>query len=99
TGVESEIPFAIPHAGYEYTIKSVIAIAILIKPVSFMLASNPNSEVFAKVVLIPAIKSDSQDSMLLYKIVQMINKPSIIAHILKLGKKEEILKYILLYKY
>ncbi|MEM3509572.1 MAG: PTS sugar transporter subunit IIA, partial [Nitrososphaerota archaeon] len=77
TGVESEIPFAIPHAGYEYTIKSVIAIAVLNEPIVFGLMSNSSKLIFARIVVIPATTSEPADVGLFYRIVEKINKKAI----------------------
>ncbi|BAL81580.1 BglG family transcription antiterminator [Caldisericum exile] len=94
TGIESPIPFAIPHAESEYTQKSVIAIILLKKPISFNLASDKNKSILVPIVILPAISNNEEDGILLYKVIEKLNNLEIAKSILKLSQPEKISKLL-----
>ncbi|MGC8690753.1 MAG: BglG family transcription antiterminator [Caldisericum sp.] len=94
TGIESPIPFAIPHAESEYTLKSVIVIVLLKKPLLFNLTSDKNKSVPVSIVVLPAISNKEEDGKMLYKVIEKLNKPDIAKEILESNQSDKILRLL-----
>jgi transcriptional antiterminator len=61
TGINTEIPIAIPHSGPEFTIKKGLAIATLKNPVKFHEMGNPEKSLDVRIVIMPVLTGKEED--------------------------------------
>lgn len=96
TGVQSEVPFAMPHTDPEYVIEDSISIAILNKPVVFQDMSDPEKFVLAQVVFLLAFSKGEKHLEALQKIVQLATDTEMVK---KLMSYDEENQFEFLHKY
>jgi mannitol/fructose-specific phosphotransferase system IIA component (Ntr-type) len=95
TGMSTEIPMAIPHAGPEFTIKKGIALATLKFPVQFRNMGDPNKLLDVRIVLIPALTGNEEDGREFYEILERLKDRKVAEELLKYDSKEKIKRILL----
>jgi mannitol/fructose-specific phosphotransferase system IIA component (Ntr-type) len=94
TGMSTEIPMAIPHAGPEFTIKKGIALATLKYPVQFRNMGDPNKLLDVRIVLMPVLTGNEEDGREFYEILERLKDRKVAEELLECDSKERIRKII-----
>lgn len=94
TGINMEIPIAIPHAGPEFTIKRGLAIATLKYPVKFREMGNPDHLLDVKIVLIPVLKGEEDDGKAFYKVIEKLRDKKLLEKVMQSTSYQDIKKII-----
>ena len=94
TGMSTEIPIAIPHAGPEFTIKKGIVIATLKFPLQFRDMGDPNKLLDVRIVLMPALTGNEEDGREFYEILERLKDRKIAEELVECDSKERIRKII-----
>jgi mannitol operon transcriptional antiterminator len=70
TGLNMDIPIAIPHGGPEFTIRKGFAIATLKNPVKFREMGNLAKALDVRIVIVPALTGKEEDGNGFYELIQ-----------------------------
>jgi len=72
TGLNMDIPIAIPHGGPEFTIRKGFAIATLKNPVKFREMGNLAKALDVRIVIVPALTGKEEDGNGFYELIQKL---------------------------
>jgi len=72
TGINTEIPIAIPHSGPEFTIKKGLAIVTLKNLVKFHEMGNPEKSLDVRIVIMPVLTGKEGDGKEFYEVIQKL---------------------------
>jgi mannitol operon transcriptional antiterminator len=72
TGINTDIPIAIPHAGPGFTIKKGLAIATLKNPVKFREMGNPQKSLDVRIVIMPVLTGKEENGKEFYEVIQKL---------------------------
>ncbi|RIE16275.1 BglG family transcription antiterminator [Candidatus Cryosericum septentrionale] len=72
TGINTDIPIAIPHTSPEFTIKKGLAIATLKNPVKFREMGNPQKSLDVRIVITPVLTGKEEDGKEFYEVIQKL---------------------------
>jgi len=89
TGINTNVPFAIPHTNPEFTIRKGIAVATLKRPVTFCEMGNPDRSLDVSIVLMPALTGRETDQKELYRMLQLLEDPRTANALLQSRSKQE----------
>ncbi|MGC8721954.1 MAG: BglG family transcription antiterminator [Caldisericaceae bacterium] len=92
TGINADIPIAIPHAGPEFTVKKGFALATLKSPVSFKEMRNPENSLDVDIIIMPVLTGAEEDSKDLYGLLEKIRVKKIASELLEFSSSQEIEK-------
>jgi PTS system galactitol-specific IIA component len=95
TGMSTEIPMAIPHAGPEFTIKKGIALATLKFPVQLRDMGDPNKLLDVRIVLMPALTGNEEDGREFYEILEKLKDKKVAEELLECDSQEKIKRILL----
>ncbi|RLG40152.1 MAG: PTS sugar transporter subunit IIA [Thermoproteota archaeon] len=92
TGLElmGGINVALPHAGVEHVIRPALAVAKLKKEVKFRRMDEPDSEIWVKIVFMPAIKDPHSYIIILQKLVEIFKNPKLMKEIAETDEPSKI---------
>ncbi len=99
TGLETETPIAIPHAEATYTIKEGIAIATLKNPVEFYAMGDPKKILKVKIVIMPALSSNTEKNAIFYEILKGLKNTELTKKIIGCKTAYEIKTLLVKYIY
>jgi mannitol operon transcriptional antiterminator len=94
TGMNTEIPIAIPHAGPEFTIKKGLAIATLKYPVKFREMGNPEKVLDVRIVIMPVLTGKEEDGKEFYELLQRLRDKKLLEEVMQSMSRPEIKKII-----
>lgn len=95
TGLDvNGIGVAIPHTDVDHVIKPGIAIAILDKPVDFILMGSDDDHVDVKIIFMLAVVNPSEHLGQLQKILAIIQDTEVLNKLLKVVNKNEIIEIV-----
>jgi len=92
TGINTEVPFAIPHAGPEFTIKKGLAIATLKQPVKFREMGNPERVLDVRIVIMSALTGKEEAGKEFYKIIQRLKENKTAKKLLQCNSSQTVKK-------
>lgn len=92
TGINTEIPVAIPHAGPEFTIKKGLAIATLKHPVKFREMGNPEKSLDVRIVIMPVLTGKEEDGKEFYEMLEKMKDKKIADRLLECNSPQDIAK-------
>lgn len=72
TGINMDIPIAIPHGGPEFTIRKGFAIATLKNPVKFREMGNSAKALDVRIVIVPTLTGKEEDGNGFYELIQKL---------------------------
>jgi PTS system galactitol-specific IIA component len=94
TGMNTEIPIAIPHAGPEFTIKKGLAIATLKYPVKFREMGNPEKVLDVRIVIMPVLTGKETDGKEFYEMLEKIKDKKIADELLECDSPQKVEKVL-----
>jgi mannitol/fructose-specific phosphotransferase system IIA component (Ntr-type)/galactitol-specific phosphotransferase system IIB component len=92
TGMNTEIPIAIPHAGPEFTINKGLAIATLKHPVKFREMGDTEKTLDVRIVIMPVLTGKETDGKELYEMLDKIKDKKIADELLECNSPQDIAK-------
>ncbi len=94
TGINTEIPIAIPHAGPEFTIKKGFAIATLKNPIKFREMGNPQKSLDVRIVIMPVLTGKEEDGKEFYEVIQKLKDKQLLEKVMQSMSHPEIRKML-----
>lgn len=100
TGLNMDIPIAIPHGGPEFTIRKGFAIATLKNPVKFREMGNSAKVLDVRIVIVPALTGNEEDGNGFYELIQKLKDYKLTHALLQYCSSQDIKRVLrqLLYK-
>lgn len=90
TGINTGIPFAIPHTEPKFTLKKGVAVATLKHPVKFREMGNPEKSLNVSIVLMPVLTDRESDEREFYRMLQLLEDPKVATALLQSHSAREI---------
>ena len=90
TGINTSVPFAIPHTNPELTIRKGLAVATLKHPVKFREMGNPEKSLDVAIVLMPVLTGKESDQKEFYRMLQLLEDPRVANALLRSQSAQEM---------
>jgi activator of the mannose operon (transcriptional antiterminator) len=90
TGINTDIPIAIPHGGSEFTIRKGFAIATLKNPVKFREMGNSAKVLDVRIVIVPALTGKEEDGKEFYEVIQELRDHKVANELLQCYSSQTI---------
>lgn len=94
TGINTEIPIAIPHSGPEFTIRKGLAIATLKNPVKFHEMRDPEKSLDVRIVIMPVLTGKEEDGKEFYEVIQKLRDSEVANELLQCHSPQTIEKVL-----
>jgi transcriptional antiterminator len=94
TGINTSVPFAIPHTNPEFTIRKGLAVATLKHPVEFREMGNPEKTLDVRIVLMPVLTGRESDQKEFYRMLQLLEDPKLATSLLQSHSAQEVRKLL-----
>jgi mannitol/fructose-specific phosphotransferase system IIA component (Ntr-type)/galactitol-specific phosphotransferase system IIB component len=95
TGINTEIPIAIPHTSPEFTIKKGLAIATLKNLVKFHEMGNPEKSLDVRIVIMPVLTGKEEDGKEFYELLQRLRDKKIVNELLECYSPQTVKKFFI----
>ncbi len=90
TGINTDIPIAIPHGGPELTIKKGFAIATLTDPVKFREMGDPDKVLDVRIVIVPALTGKGDDGNEFYELIRRLGDSKLARALLQCSSPQAV---------
>jgi len=94
TGINTSVPFAIPHTNPEFTIRKGLAVATLKHSVEFHEMGNPEKTLDVRIVLMPVLTGRESDQKEFYRMLQLLEDPKLATSLLQSHSAQEVRKLL-----
>ena len=83
TGLNTNIPIAIPHGSSEFAIKKGFAMATLKKPVTFREMGSPDKTLDVRIIIMSTLTGKEEDGKEFYEVLQKLKDYKVVNELLK----------------